>query len=218
MLITTHMRLWQKRSRLCHFLELRSGMRIDSLGCTWWVLSSKWPKSSQLAVATEPLVPLIRLGLYVLGRCSTWGCLFSRRRIFSVALPPQDAPRHRRRPTTAARHQRRTYTRFAPSAADLVRRFLSAADLVAQTEQHGQRPLAATTSTARGHELAGADSHMACAPTSMGVDPQVVDGIPPELPQNTTCGGEREKDLLCSEGHQIGRNEGRDLSLLSRAP
>ena len=162
------MRLWQKRSRLCHFLELRSGMRIDSLGCTWWVLSSKWSKSSQLAVATEPLVPLIRLGLYVLGRCSTWGCLFSRRRIFSVALPPQDAPRHRRRPTTASRHQRRTYTRFAPSAADLVRRFLSAADLVAQTEQHGQRPLAATTSTARGHELAGADSHMACAPTPMG--------------------------------------------------
>ena len=29
---------------------------------------------------------------------------------------------------------------------------------------------------------------------------------------------EREKDLLCSEGLQIGRNEGRDLSLLSRAP
>ena len=194
-LITTHMRLWQKRSRLCHFLELRSGMRIDSLGCTWWVLSSKWSKSSQLAVATEPLVPLIRLGLYVLGRCSTWGCLFSRRRIFSVALPPQDAPRHRRRPTTASRHQRRTYTRFAPSAADLVRRFLSAADLVAQTEQHGQRPLAATTSTARGHELAGADSHMACAPTPMGGDPQVVDGIPPELTQNTTCGGERERRI-----------------------
>ena len=170
-------------------------MRIDSLGCTWWVLSSKWSKSSQLAVATEPLVPLIRLGLYVLGRCSTWGCLFSRRRIFSVALPPQDAPRHRRRPTTASRHQRRTYTRFAPSAADLVRRFLSAADLVAQTEQHGQRPLAATTSTARGHELAGADSHMACAPTTMGVDPQVVDGIPPELTQNTTCGRERERRI-----------------------
>ena len=29
---------------------------------------------------------------------------------------------------------------------------------------------------------------------------------------------EREKDLFSSEGHQIGRNEGRDLSLLSRAP
>ena len=48
------------------------------------------------------------------------------------------------------------------------RRLRSAADLLAQTEQHGQRPLAATTSTARGLELAGADSHMACAPTSMG--------------------------------------------------
>ena len=208
-LITTHMRLWQKRSRLCHFLELRSGMRIDSLGCTWWVLSSKWSKSSQLAVATEPLVPLIRLGLYVLDRCSTWGCLFSRRRIFSVALPPQDAPRHRRRPTTASRHQRRTYTRFAPSAADLVRRFLSAADLVAQTEQHGQRPLAATTSTARGYELAGADSHMACAPNPMGGDPQ------PAGRRRDPTGAtskhnlrqrEREKDLLSSEGHQIGRN------------
>ena len=103
-LITTHMRLWQKRSRLCHFLELRSGMRIDSLGCTWWVLSSKWSKSSQLAVATEPLVPLIRLGLYVLGRCSTWGCLFSRRRIFSVALPPQDAAlQHARRSSVERR-------------------------------------------------------------------------------------------------------------------
>ena len=75
------------------------------------------------------------------------------------------------------------------------RRMLSAADLVAQTEQHGQRPVAATTSTARGHELAGADSHMACAPTRMGGDPQVVDGIPPELAQNTSCGRERERRI-----------------------
>ena len=197
-------------------------MRIDSLGCTWWVLSSKWSKSSQLAVATEPLVPLIRLGLYVLGRCSTWGCLFSRRRIFSVALPPQDAPRHRRRPTTASRHQRRTYTRFAPSAADLVRRFLSAADLVAQTEQHGQRPLAATTSTARGHELAGAGSHMAYAPTPMDGDPQVIDSVPVEQREDTTCGARLSKEGdLARKAHvhvQIRRNEVRDLSFYFRAP
>ena len=35
--------------------------------------------------------------------------------------------------------------------------------------------VAATPSTARGLGLAGADSHMACAPTPMGGDPQVVD-------------------------------------------
>ena len=199
-LITTHMRLWQKRSRLCHFLELRSGMRIDSLGCTWWVLSSKWSKSSQLAVATEPLVPLIRLGLYVLGRCSTWGCLFSRRRIFSVALPPQDAPRHRRRPTTASRHQRRTYTRFAPSAADLVRRFLSAADLVAQTEQHGQRPLA-TVDFLDGTRVASYDpmeasATTASAPTEAGARASIYSSDQGVFPTESGCaaggdGGQR---------------------------
>ena len=204
-LITTHMRLWQKRSRLCHFLELRSGMRIDSLGCTWWVLSSKWSKSSQLAVATESLVPLIQRGLSVIGRCSSWAvcsrdgafsrllCLHKTLRVIVDDRQPLRAISGG--PTPASRHQQRTYTRFAPSAADLVRRFLSAADLVAQTEQHGQRPLAATTSTARGPELARADSHMACAPTTMGVDPQVVDGIPPELTQNTSCGRERERRI-----------------------
>ena len=111
MLITTHMRLWQKRSRLCHFLELRSGMRIDSLGCTWWVLSSKWSKSSQLAVATEPLVPLIRLGLYV--QCS--------RPLFHMGLSVL-ATAHFLGCSASTRRSASSSTtdnRFAPSAADL---------------------------------------------------------------------------------------------------
>ena len=125
------MRLWQKRSRLCHFLELRSGMRIDSLGCTWWVLSSKWSKSSQLAVATESLVPLIQRGLSVIGRCSSWAvcsrdgafsrllCLHKTLRVIvddrqplrAISGGPTPALRHQRRTWFGASYQQRTWLR-----------------------------------------------------------------------------------------------------------
>ena len=101
---------------------------LTHLGCTSQVPSSISSKSLQLVVATEPLVPMFQLGRSVLARCSSWGSLFSRRRIFSVALPPPDAPRHRRRPTTASRQSRWQVLTPHEPVVFFKRRLLAAAD------------------------------------------------------------------------------------------